>query len=92
MATVTESAPTFATLSRVQIKFFLVGGTDPIADRLRAEVTLPIQRDDGRRAEDESFQYAVDDAVIGTFSAGDSAALRTLLGKIYNQAKTDRGV
>lgn len=104
MAIVTETAPAMNdALGRVRIEFGIdqawpEAGKTTLAQRLSATIELQVDRNDGLHAPDRSFTFAVRDTnptnpldtriAPAAFTAGDSVALRGLLLKLYNSAKT----
>lgn len=104
MALITETAPAMNdSLGRVRIEFTLdqsweAAGKTTLAQRLSASIELPVDRNDGLQAPDRAITFAVRDTnptnpldtriAPAAFTAGDSAALRGLLLKLYNSAKT----
>ncbi len=65
--------------------------TDTVADRLHYRVGFPADRDDGTERREETEWKHLDDDVITTFVAGDSAALLPLLKKLVAEGMLDRG-
>lgn len=94
--TITEDVKTFSdvTLTGVGLRFRLSDITptdDTVAKRLRCDVILPVDRSDGVTTE-HIVTFKIGDADVSTFVAGDSAALRGLLMKLFNAAKAVLGI
>lgn len=90
MATVVESKKLMDdTLDFVRVVFTLAPETEEdntLAKRLRCQVEYRVTRDDGKPGRGDSQNYRVEDAEVPEFSAGDAAALRALLKKLYDSA------
>ena len=88
MAEITESKIEMNDgLESVQIKFFLSrpDGESTLAERLKCRVYYTVLRSDGKPGRKEQYTVHVSDEVPG-FGPGDSAALRSLLKKMYDAA------
>lgn len=99
MASVIETTPGFTDAIESVSMQFRVRPEDPqqapetIADRLEYRTLHAVTRDDnlsvGQRPSDWKH---IDDGTIVAFSVGDSADLRALLLKLYNESKSDLGL
>lgn len=68
-------------------------GNPTLAERLFVHVKYIVERDDGG-ADSNKFQEWIhlDDTVVTDFTAGDAAAARVLLKKIYDTGKANLGL
>jgi hypothetical protein len=84
MATVEETPKSFGdALQEGYIRFYVVAGPEPIADRIYFEKPDLRERDDGLNLTYPGLTLQLDDS-LDTFDAGDAADLRALLLKSWN--------
>lgn len=95
MALAGESSPDFndsISAARMEFRVREDQGGETIADRLEYRTMHAVTRSDALPGGTRPSEWAHVDDSLGTLSAGDAAALRALLLKLYNQSKSDLGL
>lgn len=101
MAVVTESAPAFdddIESAAIEVRVRPLEGEEtpqsaPVEQRVQYKVHATVKRSDGRPDGVRVTDWIdVDDGVVSTFVAGDAAAFRSRILKLYNHGLTTIGL